>query len=267
MASIVYLSHGGGPLPVLGEPGHVKMVEFMKELPSLIERPDAIIVISAHWEEREATVTGHPSPPLVYDYYGFPPEAYTLTYPVKGNPSLAKEVADLLESSAIPFVYDEERGLDHGTFIPLLLSYPDASIPTIQLSLVRGLDPSLHYDIGKALQPLGDKNILVIGSGFSFHNMREFIWDGTNPPDERNDVFQEHLIQTFTGNMSSEELREAVTSWKSAPHARYCHPREEHLVPVFVCAGISDGPAELIFDDRIMGKRAIALKWQMPAEK
>ena len=261
MANLVYVSHGGGPLPILGDPGHEKMVDFMKELPSRIQKPEAVIVVSAHWEEVEVTVTGNPKPPLVYDYYGFPPEAYTLAYPVDGNPALAREVADLLETRGIPFVYDEERGLDHGTFIPMLLSYPEASIPTIQISLVKGLDPAVHWKIGKALRPLLERNILVIGSGFSFHNMREFVWDGSNPADEKNDAFQDHLIETFTGELSSEQREQAVLNWKQFPSARYCHPREEHLVPLFLCTAMGDKPARLIFDDRIMGKRAVAFQW------
>ncbi len=261
MGTAVYLSHGGGPLPLLGDAGHQAMVEFMKDLPARFARPEAVIVISAHWEETAATVTGSPNPPLVYDYYGFPPEAYEVTYSVPGESALASEVVTLLRENGIPAATDEARGLDHGTFIPMKLSYPDASIPTIQLSLVKGLDPATHLAIGRALRPLFERPILFIGSGFSFHNMRAFSWGGENPPDERNDAFQNHLIETFTGNHSPGEREQAVLEWEKAPSARYCHPREEHLIPLFVCSGLSDSPAELIFDDRIMGKRAVALKW------
>jgi len=262
MAQVIYLSHGGGPLPLMNDPGHRKMVEFMETLPSRFEKPEAVIVISAHWEEKAATVTGQTSPSLLLDYYGFPPETYEIKYPAAGNPSLAAEIVSLLQLNSIPCALSEERGLDHGSFIPMLLSYPDASIPTIQLSLMKGLDPARHYALGKALRPLLDRNILIIGSGFSFHNMREFIRDGSNPPDEQNDAFQNYLIDSFTADLTSEERYHTVLDWEAAPSARYCHPREEHLVPLFVCAGTMDIPAELIFDDSIMGKRAIALKWE-----
>lgn len=261
MGNVVYLSHGGGPLPLLGDPGHQKMVRFMKDLPSHFESPEAVIIISAHWEENVAKVTSSAQPPLLYDYYGFPHETYQVTYPVPGNPALAEQVVSLLEGNGIPSAAEPSRGLDHGAFIPMKLSYPDASIPTIQLSLIKGLDPALHFDLGTALRPLLERNVLFIGSGFSFHNMRAFNWQGENPPDEKNEAFQNHLIDTYTRQHTSQERKSAVLEWEEAPHARYCHPREEHLLPLFVCAGLSDKPGNLIFNDYIMGKRSIAIRW------
>jgi aromatic ring-opening dioxygenase catalytic subunit (LigB family) len=225
-AQIVYFSHGGGPLPILGDAGHRAMVVFMRQLPSKLKRPGAILVISAHWEEGVATLLGAQAPGMFYDYYGFPDEAYEITYPASGNPDLADRIAELLKRNHIATHIDLERGFDHGLFIPLKLMYPEADIPALQLSLLQGLDSSAHVSLGIALRGLLHEDILVIGSGFSFHNMRAFSWD-----------------------------------WQKAPSARYCHPREEHLLPLHVCQGMANREAKVIFDDYILGKRGIAFMW------
>lgn len=260
-ARIVYFSHGGGPLPLLGEASHKAMVEFMQRLPEMFATPDAILVISAHWEERVATVLEAAKPPLFYDYYGFPDEAYKITYPAPGNPELAKRIVDSLVRNQIPVRTDPDRGFDHGLFIPLKLMYPEASIPALQLSLVRGLDPEQHIALGKALREFATENILVIGSGFSFHNMGAFVWDGSTPPDQANDEFQDWLLETCTGSLSQTEREKRLQEWEKAPSARYCHPREEHLLPLHVCLGMADAPGTLVFDDYILGKRGVAFLW------
>ena len=194
-AQIVYFSHGGGPLPILGDEGHKSMVDFMLKLPAQLKKPDAILVISAHWEESCATLLGSQSPPMLYDYYGFPDEAYKITYPAPGNPELAKRIVQLLETNKITAQIDTERGFDHGLFIPMKLMYPKADISSLQLSLLRGLNSAAHIALGKALRELTKENLLVVGSGFSFHNLRGFSWNGEIRPDSRNDAFQEWLIQ------------------------------------------------------------------------
>lgn len=258
---VLYFSHGGGPLPLLGDPGHRAMVSFMQDLPSQLHRPDAIVVISAHWEERFPTVLGAMNPPMVYDYYGFPEEAYEFTYPAQGNPELAKRIVALLEKDGMPARIDEQRGFDHGLFVPLLLMYPEADIPVIQLSLVKGLDAATHLRVGKALKNLLSENVLIIGSGFSFHNMQAFSWKESRKVDMENDAFQDWLIDVSTGMHFNEDRERLLASWEKAPFARYCHPREEHLLPLHVCAALANCKASLIFDDYILGKRAIALKW------
>jgi hypothetical protein len=120
-AQIIYFSHGGGPLPILGDASHKAMVEFMRELPSRLKKPDAILVISAHWEESTATLLGAQAPSMVYDYYGFPDEAYEITYPAPGYPDLANRIAGLLNQNGIPARVDPQRGFDHGLYIPLKL--------------------------------------------------------------------------------------------------------------------------------------------------
>jgi 4,5-DOPA dioxygenase extradiol len=261
-AQIVYFSHGGGPLPILGDPGHQAMIDFMQALPSRLRKPDAILVISAHWEERAATLLGAPNPPMFYDYYGFPPQAYEITYPAPGSPALAQRIAGLLGQHNVPARIDAQRGFDHGLFIPLKLMYPQADIPAIQLSLLQGLDPRAHIALGRALRSLLQENILVVGSGFSFHNMRAFSWQGMGDADPANDAFQDWLIDVCAGPIPQSEREGRLIDWAKAPSARYCHPREEHLLPVHVCFGMAaDKAAQVVFDDRILGKRAVGLLW------
>jgi 4,5-DOPA dioxygenase extradiol len=260
-AQIVYFSHGGGPLPILGDASHKRMVEFMLQLPDRLRKPDAILVISAHWEESVATLLGAQMPSMFYDYYGFPNEAYEITYPAPGSPGLANRIIELLRKGNIPAHLDGERGFDHGLFIPLKMMYPQADIPCLQLSLLRGLNPTAHISLGKALRELRPENILVIGSGFSFHNLRAFSWHGNSAPDPANDAFQKWLIEACIGPIPQSEREQRLIKWEEAPSARYCHPREEHLLPLHVCLGMADRPARAIFDDQILGKRAVAFLW------
>jgi len=260
-AQIVYFSHGGGPLPILGDAGHKAMVEFMQQLPARLRRPGAILVISAHWEESVATLLGSSAPPMFYDYYGFPAKAYGITYPAPGSPELAMRLAGLLGKKNIPARIDPRRGFDHGLFIPLKMMYPQADIPALQLSLLRGLDPAAHIGLGKALHELLAENILVVGSGFSFHNMNAFWEQSGNLPDTANDKFQNWLIEVVTGPIAQAEREQLLIAWQNGPSARYCHPREEHLLPLHVCVGMANKPATTIFDDYIYGKRAVAFLW------
>jgi len=261
-AQIVYFSHGGGPLPILGDASHQKMIAFMTRLPERLRKPDAILVISAHWEENAATLLGAANPPMFYDYYGFPPQAYEINYPAPGNPELAEKIGALLRQAGIPTRVDPQRGFDHGLFIPLKLMYPAADIPALQLSLLRGLSPKAHLALGKALRGLAGENILVIGSGFSFHNMRAFSWEGLETPDPANDAFQDWLIETCAGELGQPERQARLSAWEQALYARYCHPREEHLLPLLVCAGMAEARAEVAFDDYILGKRGTAFLWE-----
>ena len=176
---VLFLSHGGGPLPLLGDPAHREMVENLQIIAGRIAKPTAILVISAHWEERVATLTSGAKPALIYDYYGFPEKSYEIEYPCPGEPALADQVQRLLTEAGIEARLDAQRGFDHGLFVPLKIMYPEADIPCIQLSLVKGLDPAEHIRIGKALAGLRQEGLLVIGSGFSFHNMKAFFTPDT----------------------------------------------------------------------------------------
>ncbi|MBF0259857.1 MAG: dioxygenase, partial [Desulfamplus sp.] len=139
-ASILYIPHGGGPLPLIGHEGHSSLISFLKKIPTQFTRPDAIIVISAHWERDIPVITANPVPKLIYDYFGFPKQAYKIDYPVSGDPNLAEKVHSLLTQARIKSKLDIKRGIDHGVFVPLKLMVPKADIPCIQLSLTADLD-------------------------------------------------------------------------------------------------------------------------------
>ena len=259
-AQIVYLSHGGGPLPILGDPGHRAMVAFMKRLPAQLKKPDAVLFISAHWEEPTATFIGAKNPPLLFDYYGFPEQAYRVTYPAPGNPELTERIVTILKKNQIPTQMDNHRGFDHGVFIPMMLMYPEANIPVAQISLLRGLSPERHLALGRAMRELVSENILVVGSGFSFHNQYAFF-QSRSGSDPKNEAFQDWLMDTCTGPYTEQEREQRLRDWEKAPNARYCHPREEHLLPLHVCQAMADEPAEVVFNDQILGKHGVAFLW------
>ena len=262
LAPVLYIPHGGGPLPLLGDRQHSELVRFLGDITSALGRPTAIAVISAHWETQVATITSGVAPPLIYDYSGFPATAYHIRYPAPGAPELASRMQHLLKDNGIEARLDEQRGFDHGVYVPLKLMYPDAGLPCIQLSLVRGLDPEWHIRIGEALSGLRQQNVLVIGSGFSFHNMRAFSFRGTVEPDPMNAAFEDWLLQTCTRcDLPEPERRQRLVGWEGAPHARYCHPREEHLLPLHVCYGVAGTPARRVFDGNVLGKQASAFLW------
>ena len=246
-ASIIYIPHGGGPLPLIDEANNRNLNAYLRSIPQTLDRPDAIIVISAHWEAPVISVTAGANPPLLFDYSGFPPETYEYEYPAPGHPQLAGRVAELLAGAGIEVLLDDERGLDHGVFVPLLLMYPEADIPCIQISLSDTLDAGLHVSIGEALSALKSDNILVLGSGFSFHNMRALMSSQTDEIAE-NLAFEQWLAETCSnGNLSENDRKQRLINWEQAPGARYCHPREEHLLPLQVCYGIGGGPAEVSY--------------------
>ena len=259
--TIIYFSHGGGPLPILGDPSHQAMSEFMRRLPDQLPEPEAILVISAHWEQPQATLLGAAKPHMFYDYYGFPRAAYEITYPAPGHPELANQIFSLLQQAGMDARVDPERGFDHGLFIPLSLMYPKATIPAIQLSLLDGLSPALHFELGKILRQIAVDNLLMIGSGFSFHNMSAFFHHDPSMITPRNEAFQDWLVETITTDMRPSERARRLINWETGPHARYCHPREEHLLPLHVCAGLAGRPGQVLFDDWVMGVRCVAFGW------
>ena len=259
---VLYLSHGGGPLPLLGDEGHREMVDSLKNIASMIVRPSAILVISAHWEENKPTITYGANPSLIYDYYGFPEQAYNIQYPAPGEPQLARKVYSLLADKGIEAVLDEQRGFDHGLFIPLKIMYPQADIPCIQLSLVHSLDPTEHIKIGEALSGPDLEDVLVIGSGFSFHNLKAFFAPATDQSQSMNEAFEEWLIDTCSNQEIDEiERTQRLVNWEKTPSARYCHPREEHLLPLHVCYGVMGKACKDVFQLTIMGKKSSMYLW------
>lgn len=259
---VLFLSHGGGPLPLLGDEGHHEMVNCLKSISKEIRKPSAILVISAHWEEKVATITAGRNPPLIYDYYGFPEESYHLTYPCPGEPGLASQVYEVLTEAGIPSKLDGARGFDHGLFVPLKIMFPDADIPCMQLSLLNNLNPSDHLAIGAALHNLKYEDLLVVGSGFSFHNMQEFFAPETDDSRKKNESFEAWLIETCASqNLSEKERKQRLSEWQKAPAARFCHPREEHLLPLHVCYGIAKSACTKYYELKVLNKKSSMYLW------
>lgn len=234
---VAFVPHGGGPWPFadLGVPRaeQVALADYLDQVRSLPKTPPkALLVVSAHWEERVPTVMTAPRPPMLFDYYGFPDATYQLSWPAPGAPDVALRVRELLTAAGIESAEDGARGFDHGTFVPLMLTYPEADIPTIQLSLKVGLDPAEHLALGRALAPLRDEGVFIIGSGMTFHNMRAFRSRGGGADSE---TFDRWLRETATAEGGVRDQR--LNAWSAAPGARMAHPREEHLIPLMVIAG------------------------------
>ena len=259
---VLFLSHGGGPLPLLGDEGHVEMVSCLRKITAKFPKPSAILVVSAHWEEKIPTITSGARPPLIYDYYGFPEESYSIQYPCPGEPILAKKTYKVLKNANVNARLDEQNGFDHGLFVPLKIMYPKADIPCIQLSLVNNLDPMIHINLGRALQGLDYDNLLVIGSGFSFHNMRAFFAPATNESKAQNESFERWLLDTCSNpSIDEKERTKRLVQWSKSPYARYCHPREEHLLPLHVCYGLAGTYCSERFELKILNKKSSMYLW------
>lgn len=259
----LYLPHGGGPCFFMDwQPADMwqRMGEWLRSVPDLVgTRPQAVVVVSAHWEAPAFTVTGQQDPGLLFDYYGFPEHTYRLSYPALGEPAVAARVHERLSAAGLPTATEQHRGLDHGVFIPLKLVYPEADIPVIQLSLRAGLDPAEHLAAGRALTVLRKEGVLILGSGMSFHNMRRFRWQGgaTDPDSER---FDHWLAESVTLDATERERR--LTDWENAPGGRASHPTEEHLIPLHVVAGAGGSdPGTVVFRDAVLGSRQSAFRF------
>ena len=212
-------------------------------------RPKAVLVISGHWEMPEPTLNIAEKPNLLFDYYGFPEHTYRLKYPVYGAPDLAPRVRELLADAGFTSAVDGKRGLDHGVFVPFLLIYPRADVPILQLSLQKSLDPALHLRIGKALAPLRDKGVLIVGSGMSYHNLAAMFSGRGADAAASFDSWLTDAVQ----DPATRDQR--LTVWREAPGGRESHPREEHLIPLMVAAGAADGDAGVrTFSESIAGK-------------
>ncbi len=256
---VVFVPHGGGPWPFVdvGFPRDevATLADYLRSVRNVPPvPPKALLVISAHWEEAAPTVMTSAHPPMLYDYSGFPPESYQITWPAPGDPALAARVRELLGASGIDTRSDGARGYDHGTFVPLKLTYPDADVPAVQLSLVRGLDPATHLAVGRALAPLRDEDVFIVASGMTFHNLRAF-WD------PRANAVSETFDAWLRGAMAKEadERDRLLTQWSAAPAARQAHPREEHLLPLMVAAGAAGTDrAALAFNGTMVGHRLSA---------
>lgn len=260
---VIFIPHGAGPCFFMNwDPANTwdGMAAFLKNIAaSLPARPRAILMVSAHWEAPDFSVTAGPNPELIYDYYGFPEHTYALDYPAPGSPTLAKRVAALLSEAGLTCNLDTKRGFDHGMFIPLKLMFPEADIPVVQLALRDDLDPAAHLAAGRALTELRKEGVLIIGSGMSFHNMRGFGDERFTAPSE---AFDRWLNQTMTSDPTKRQ--DSLRQWAHAPHAHECHPagEEEHLIPLMVAAGAAgNSDVHNVYSERVLKTQLSAFRF------
>lgn len=261
-APILYLPHGGGPMPLMEDPAHAGLIAFLRTIGARYPRPDALVVISGHWEAPVPALNAAAAPPLLFDYYGFPPETYRITYPAPGNPALAERIGALLHAGGFASELVTTRGYDHGVFVPLKLVYPQADVPIVQLSLIKGLDAGKHIALGRCLAPLREQNVAIVGSGMSFHNLQAIFAGERADLRAASDAFDGWLRTTMTDTERDETDRSAaLANWTQAPYARFAHPREEHLLPLHVCYGAAAAPAQLLFNEALMGHKVSGFGW------
>jgi aromatic ring-opening dioxygenase catalytic subunit (LigB family) len=248
---VYFISHGGGPWSYMNDPSrahYARLEASFAAMPAQIGvTPKAVLMVSAHWEEPAFTLMANPKPPMVYDYYGFPDYTYQIHYDAPGDPALAARTHDLIRAAGLPAALDPERGFDHGAYTPLKIIYPKADVPVVQLSLKQGLDAGLHLALGRAIAPLRDEGVLIVGSGLSYHNLRQFFTPhGWGPSRE----FDAWLSGVLLGGKPRDRDK-LLGAWESAPAARAAHPREEHLLPLHVAVGAAgDDAAELTYHEK-----------------
>jgi aromatic ring-opening dioxygenase catalytic subunit (LigB family) len=237
-----FISHGGGPWPWMKEQmggAYDHLEASLARMPADIgATPRAVLMLSAHWEEPRFTVQTHAQPPMLYDYGGFPEFTYHIQYPAPGAPDVAGRVRELLAAAGIESAEDAARGFDHGMFAPMAVIWPRADMPTVQLSLKKGLAPDEHLALGRALAPLRDEGILIVGSGLSYHNLRAF-GPAAHAPSAAFDAWLEDTLAIADAATRARTL----AAWERAPSARLAHPREEHLLPLMVALGAAEHDA------------------------
>lgn len=251
----LFIPHGGGPCFFMDPPaddphrweglaGYLRGIDA-----SLGTRPKAVLVVSGHWDTERPTVNVAERPKLLFDYYGFPEYTYRLKYPVPGAPDLEPRVRSLMTAAGFDLDVESKRGLDHGVFVPFMLIYPKADVPLMQMSLQHSLDPNLHLAIGRALAPLREQGVLLVGSGMSYHNLAAMFSGGGAEPAA---AFDRWLGEAVSDPRSRNER---LAAWRSAPGGRESHPQAEHLIPLMVAAGAAEGePAVRAFHETIAGK-------------
>jgi len=260
----IFLPHGGGPWPWVPamRRAHGSLESYLSELISgLPARPKAVLMISAHWEERTPAILVSPYPPMLYDYSGFPADTYDLEWPAPGAPDLVGEIESLLASAGFDAQRNATRGYDHGAFVPMMLANPAADMPTLQLSLLGSLDPKEHLAMGRALTSLREQGVLILGSGMGYHNISELMGAVLSGRIiEASKHFDEWVFETLSSEPSRREA--GLADWLNAPMARACHPREEHLLPLHVCAGAGgEDLATFPFRDVVMGAQVSAVQF------
>jgi len=235
----LFVSHGAPTLASPRLPGERDAAERLSEIGRTMSRPKAIIVASAHWSTADPRIGGSERPSTVHDYSGFPEDLYKLTYPAPGAPSIARRVTDLISEVGFSVAMVPGQGLDHGMWVPLRHMFPAADIPVVPLSIQAQLDPAHHFVLGRALQPLTEEGMLVLGSGGAVHNLRELAWKGGSATDAWAQGFDDWLAQTLAAG----RLEEAVAVSLKAPEYKRAHPTSEHLLPLYVALGAAGAKA------------------------
>lgn len=263
----IFIPHGGGPCFFMeSDPVDLwdKMEAYLAGIAKDVgQTPKAILIISGHWEEDVITVQSNTAPSMLFDYYNFPPHTYELKFPAPGSPELASRVAELLDENDIDCKTDTERGFDHGVFVPLLVAFPGAEIPVVQLSLRADMDAAAHIALGQALQPLRDEGVLILGSGMSYHNLKAFFGSRTGEGNVVSDAnaFDQWLQETLTAKNTGVR-NQALINWAKAPAAKSAHPREEHLLPLHVVAGAAGADiGKIVLEDRVLGLPQLAVQF------
>ena len=230
----LYISHGS-PMTAL-QPGLTG--QRLAELAALLPKPRAIVMASAHWLSRKPQVGGATTPETIHDFRGFPAPLYELRYPAPGSPDLAVKAAELLAHAHLPARIDPSRGLDHGAWVPLRLLYPDADIAVVPIAIQPELGPAHQYAIGRALAPLRDEGVLIIGSGSITHNLHDF---GAGYSDARKAPYVLPFIEWIEQRLAAGDIDALLDYRRQAPYAERAHPTDEHLLPLFVALGAA-GP-------------------------
>jgi 4,5-DOPA dioxygenase extradiol len=230
----LFLSHGAPTLPLTDTPAR----SYLAGLGQLLPRPKAILVISAHWETDRPAVNAVQWNDTIHDFHGFPRPLYALRYKAPGSPALAEAIGEQLRQSGVGCDIDRTRGLDHGAWVPLLLMYPQADIPVLQLSVQPHLGPEHHLRIGHALASLRDDGVMIIGSGSLTHNLSEFRGHGLNDPAPD---WVNGFADWFDTALRTDRRDDLVDYRDKAPFARRNHPTEEHLMPLYAAIGAA-GP-------------------------
>ena len=255
MQPTYFINHGGGPCFFLDGPMRESWSElesYLRKFASTLSEPiGAILIVSGHWEEDRPTVNAGAAPPLLFDYGGFPDYTYRLTWPAPGAPDLAARVRELLGAAGIASAENAVRGWDHGVFVPMKVMFPAADIPVVQLSLQHGLDPMTHLAIGRALKPLRDERVMIVGSGQTYHNMRGFT-SGGGRVDPAAEAFDNWLREAMLDGAARDRM---LIEWEKAPGARTAQPHEDHLLPLMVVAGAASGErGNIEFHGHALGK-------------
>ncbi|KAJ6088195.1 aromatic ring-opening dioxygenase [Penicillium sp. IBT 16267x] len=274
-AAAICITHGGGPMPVLGDENHKDIIHNLKNnVPKVLqlgtpEAPRAIIVITAHWSTCRPTISSGKKHSLYYDYYGMPKQAYSLEYNAPGSPKVAEEVREAMTKEGLQPVLDDKRGWDHGVFIPFMLINPSADVPLVQISVLESEDPEAHIAMGRALASLRDANIAIVGSGFpSFHSlpmMRDIYREGLDASSFRftMDDWNKNLMEAVAHETLAERAV-ALRNWRKLPHSYQMHPPQtaEHFLPLLVIAGAAgDDGRPGWYSDNFAGMQIFTYYW------